>query len=108
MNRRWLDHQKGRANRAFYRETDYSNELPSEYVIRKAELLRTVYNLEDTELIMEIMEGAPTVWNTVLTTQLYQDIVEFQNAVHFHEETLVKLGNKTQKNYELDREHNYK
>lgn len=103
MNRRWLDRQKSRANRAYYHESGYFKELPSEYVIRKAELLRTVYTMDDTELIMEIMEGAPTQWNTVLTTQLYQDIVEFQNAIHFHEDTLVKLGHERRERYDSDR-----
>lgn len=100
MNRRWLDRQKSRANRAYYREQGYPRELPSEYVIRKAELLRTVYSMDDTELIMEIMEAAPTQWNTVLTTQLYRDIVEFQNAIHFHEDTLVKFSHERKERYD--------
>ncbi len=57
MNRRWLDKQKTRALRAHYREAPYSKETPSEYYIRKRELLDTVFTLDDSELILEIMEG---------------------------------------------------
>jgi hypothetical protein len=41
--------------------------------------------------MMEIMEGAPATWNTLLTTQLYRNRVEFQQAIRFHEDTLMKL-----------------
>jgi len=50
-----------------------------------------VYSLEDSELILEIMEGAPASWNTILTTQLYPDAVEFQEAIRFHEANLMRM-----------------
>lgn len=50
------------------------------------------YNLEDSELILEIMEGAPACWNTILTTQLYVDSVEFQEAIRFHEDNLMRMS----------------
>lgn len=90
MNRKWLDKQKARATRVYYREASHSKETPSEYYIRKSELLNTVYNLEDSKLILEIMEGAPACWNTILTTQLYVDAVEFQEAIRFHEDNLMR------------------
>ena len=93
MNRKWLDRQKGKANRAYYRETGCLRESPSEYFIRKSELLNTVYSLSDAELIMEVMDGAPASWNTVLTTQLYDTVLDFQSALRFHEDTLVRLDN---------------
>ena len=37
-------------------------ELPSEYFIRKLELLQFIYNYTDNELINEIMEGAHLYW----------------------------------------------
>ena len=33
--------------------------MPSEYFIRKNELLTTVNNLDDSEIIMEVMNTAP-------------------------------------------------
>lgn len=60
MNRAFLDKQKARANRASYRDTGNGRENPSEYIIRKLELLQFVYNYTDRELINEIMEGAPS------------------------------------------------
>lgn len=91
MNRKWLDKQKGRATRAYYREPKHFKESPSECYIRKSELLNTVFSLEDSELILEVMEGAPASWNTILTTQLYLDAVEFQEAIRFHEDNLVRM-----------------
>ena len=38
------------------------------------------------------MEGAPECWNTILTTQLYIDTVEFQEAIWFHEDNLMRLS----------------
>lgn len=100
MNRKWLDKQKSRAVRAYYRESSHVKETPSEYYIRKTELLNTVFSLDDSEIILEVMEGAPANWNTVLTTQMYVDVVEFQSAIRFHEDTLLRLD-------ESRRERNY-
>ncbi|KAJ3991172.1 hypothetical protein F5050DRAFT_1581863, partial [Lentinula boryana] len=62
-----------------------------EYFIRKNDLLTTVYENDDSLLISEIMSGAPTIWETILTTQVYQTTVELQSAIKFHEETLMSL-----------------
>ncbi|KAJ7652816.1 hypothetical protein DFH06DRAFT_1418481 [Mycena polygramma] len=91
MNRNWLDRQRSRANQASYREAGHGREKPTQYFIRKTDLLNTVYTLSDSEIILHVMDGAPTLWNTILTTQLYQDVVEFQSAIRFHEEALMKL-----------------
>lgn len=92
MNRKWLDKQKAQATRAYYQEASHSKETPSEYYICKSELLNTVYNLEDSEFILEIMEGAPAYWNTILMMQLYVDAVEFQQAIQFHEDNLMRMS----------------
>lgn len=92
MNRSWLDKQKARANRAYYRETGYTFERPSDYYIRKSQLLTMVYNLVDSEIIMEVMNSAPSGWTSVLTTHLYTTVVEFQSALKFHEDALIRMG----------------
>jgi len=104
MNCKWLDKQKGRATRAYYRELRHSKETPSEYYIRKSELLNTIYSLEDSELILEIMEGTPASWNTILTTQLYLNAVEFQEAISFHEDSLVRMPSDLKKREIYDSE----
>ena len=93
MNRAFLDKQKARANRAVYRDANNGRETPSEYVIRKLELLQFVYNYTDRELINEIMEGAPSYWMPFITPHLFQNLEEFQLSVKFHEDSLLKLGN---------------
>ncbi len=93
MNRTWLDKQKMRARSAHYREANYSQEKPSEYYIRKTQLLSLVFNLSDSEVIMEVMNSAPSGWTSVLTTHLYENVVDFQTALKFHEDALMKIGN---------------
>ena len=93
MNRSFLDKQKARANKASYRDPGYGRELPSEYVIRKVELLQFVYNYTDNELINEVMESAPSYWIPIVTPHLYQTLEQFQLAVKFHEDALMKSAN---------------
>ncbi|KAF8139138.1 hypothetical protein K438DRAFT_1533132, partial [Mycena galopus ATCC 62051] len=103
LNRKWLDSQRGRANRATYRDAGHSRESPSEYFIRKTELLNTVYTMDDSEIILEVMDGAPSTWNTILTTQMYRNIVEFQAAIRYHEDALMKLDRQDRENSYRDR-----
>ena len=44
MNRAFLDKQKARANKASYCDIGNGKETPSEYIIRKMELLQFVYS----------------------------------------------------------------
>jgi hypothetical protein len=91
MNRKWLERMKKKARNAYYRETGHAKETPSEYYIRKYDLLTCAYELDDSEIITEIMEGAPELWNSILTTQAYEDACDFQKAIRYHEDTLLKL-----------------
>ena len=88
MNHAWLDRQKARAKCASFRESGYSYETLSEYYVQKAELLRLVSKLSDSELIMEVMNGAPAFWHTVIDAQRCETAVEFQSAIKYHEESL--------------------
>ncbi|KAJ3711030.1 hypothetical protein C8R42DRAFT_537986, partial [Lentinula raphanica] len=92
MNRKWMDDQKISANKATYRDSSHTHEMPSEYFIRKKELLMRVYDYSDTQLIQEIMEGAPTSWINVVTPHLYTDVDEFQEVIKFHENSLMALS----------------
>ncbi|EDR12182.1 uncharacterized protein LACBIDRAFT_323267 [Laccaria bicolor S238N-H82] len=92
MNRAFLDKQKARANRASYQDAGNGRETPSEYVIRKLELLQFVYNYTDRELINEIMEGAPSFWRSIITPHLFQDLEQLRLSVKFHEDSLLNMG----------------
>ncbi|KAJ7600354.1 hypothetical protein C8J56DRAFT_1037962 [Mycena floridula] len=81
MNHKWFDRMKSKANRASYRERGHERETPSEYFIRKNELLSTVYDLDASQIILDVMDGAPANWNTILNTQMYEDEVQFQLAI---------------------------
>jgi hypothetical protein len=92
MSRAWYDKQKFRATDAYYREPKYREETPSEYYIRKLDLLQVISNYSDTELIREIMKGAPNKWANLINTNLYPTLDLFQNAIKHHEENLIGLG----------------
>ncbi|KAF9014561.1 hypothetical protein BDZ89DRAFT_962750, partial [Hymenopellis radicata] len=89
MTKRWWEKLRKRAGDARFRESGHTKETPSEYFIRKADLLNTAYNFNDSEMISEIMQGAPSQWNMILTTHLYQSVVDLQHAMRFHEEALI-------------------
>ncbi|PBK84570.1 hypothetical protein ARMGADRAFT_943296, partial [Armillaria gallica] len=91
MNRRWWEQQKDRARQAKYRQPGHTRESPSDYYIWKSELVNTAFTLTDSEVISQVMDGAPLNWNIVLTVQLYKTAVEFQASIRFHEDQLLQL-----------------
>ncbi|PBK82060.1 hypothetical protein ARMGADRAFT_869915, partial [Armillaria gallica] len=92
MNCKWWEDHKAKALRATYCEWGHSRETPSEYYICKKELMTLASEVSDHELISEIMGGAPVVWHTVLNTESYETVVQFQNVIQFHEHTLMHLS----------------
>ena len=91
MNHHWLEKQKLRANRARFREARHQQVSPSEYVIRKMELLTLVYSYMDTEMIQAIMMEVSGTWASIINPQYQKTLSEFQNAVKYNEESLEKL-----------------
>jgi len=79
MNHSWLEDQKFRENNARYRETGHTCETPSEYVIRKMDLIRL------------IIKEAPDSWSSLLQPKFCKTIVQFQNAVKYHKSTLLAM-----------------
>ncbi|KIJ23260.1 hypothetical protein M422DRAFT_98294, partial [Sphaerobolus stellatus SS14] len=47
-----------------------------------------VNKLSDSELIIEVMAGAPEYWAAILDTERYMNTVEFQSAIKYHESSL--------------------
>ena len=91
MNHTWLEDQKSRANTARYRDAGHTHETPSEYIIRKMDLIRLVYDYTDSEIIRLIMKEAPGAWSSLLQAQFCETVVQFQNAVKYHESTLLAM-----------------
>ncbi|TFK48349.1 hypothetical protein OE88DRAFT_1609512, partial [Heliocybe sulcata] len=77
MNHPWMDKQKIRVNHTQYQGIGHNKETPSKYFICKCSLLELVYNYTDLQLISEVMDGIPPIWNNILTTQLYDNLVDF-------------------------------
>ncbi len=91
MNRAWVEKNRKTALAMHYREAGHSRETPSQYFIRKRELLELVFDNTDSELITDIMAGAPLSWRTVLTPRLYESTTDLQNAIRMHEDDLLEL-----------------
>ncbi|KAF6755738.1 hypothetical protein DFP72DRAFT_1067544 [Ephemerocybe angulata] len=100
MNSSYMERMRTRANKASYRSSGNSTELPSEYFIRKLEMLQLVYNYSERELITEVMVGTPSQWTTILTPHLYNRLEDFQQAIKFHEDVLVSVGSSRYGNYQ--------
>ena len=66
MNHSWLEEQKFRANNTCYQEVGHTRETPSEYVIRKMDLICLVYNYTDSEIVQLIIKEAPDSWSALL------------------------------------------
>ena len=92
MNRQWMERQKRKANLARFRDSENSQESPSEYYIRKLELLEFVFDYTEQELIFEILNCAPVIWTSLLNPHQFQGLVELQDTIRYYEETLVKLS----------------
>lgn len=50
-----------------------------------------MYNLSDSQIIMEVMGSAPPDWATIINTQLCEDVVEFQGSIRYHKDSLMQL-----------------
>jgi hypothetical protein len=62
-----------------YRDKGNEDETPEDYVIRKEEALTGTCNWTDSELVFEIMNGAPKSWRTLIdtyTTTTYHDLLD--------------------------------
>ncbi|KAI0366784.1 hypothetical protein BV20DRAFT_911633, partial [Pilatotrama ljubarskyi] len=91
MNRSWYEKARKQALAIRFRDTDNSRESPSQYFIRKKELLDLVFSYSESELISEIMAGAPLAWKTILAFKSYQTTAELQNAIKMHEDDLLQM-----------------
>ncbi|KIJ51022.1 hypothetical protein M422DRAFT_158736, partial [Sphaerobolus stellatus SS14] len=49
-----------------------------------------VYILTDSEIMMEVMDGAPSSWTTIIDPHRCSDLVDFASALKYHETDLLK------------------
>ncbi|KAF8754154.1 structural molecule [Rhizoctonia solani] len=89
MNRTFLNRSKNEAMRIRFRDKDHSEETPEDYVIRKMEALTIVSDWTDSELIFEIMNGAPKSWTTHIDTSRIVTWEDFLDKIAWHEEDLL-------------------
>jgi len=55
------------------------------------DLIHLVYEYTDSEIIRLIMKEAPDSWSSLLQPKFCKTIVQFQNAVKYHESTLLTM-----------------
>ena len=99
MNQSWVEKAQLRALKAYYREPGHVRETPTEYYIRKLELLKFVYKFSPLQTMSEILLKAPRLWSTVLNPRTFSDLASFQTAIKYNEDLLIELGEK----YDKDR-----
>ena len=92
MNHSWLEEQKFQANNARYGEAGHTCETPSEYVIRKMDLICLIYNYTDSKIVWLIIKEAPDALSSLLQPNLCKLVVQFQNAGKYHESTLLAMS----------------
>jgi hypothetical protein len=97
MNQAWIEKIQLRANRCKYRESGHASETPTEYVIRKLELMSYVYNYTTSQTMSEILTKAPRMWSTVVNPRNFKDLASFQTAIKYHEDLLIDLGERYDK-----------
>jgi hypothetical protein len=98
-----MDRQKRRAFAAQFRDSSAPNESPSDYFYRKLQLLNTVSDWTDSQLITEIMESAPDSWVQIIDTQRLGSLEDLQDAIAYHEERLSNFRSQARDDKKLDR-----
>jgi len=91
MNQAWINKMQYKALRARFREIGYGNESPTEYFIRKSELLTLVYQFPEKQVVHEILKTAPATWHGVLQPATIQTLTQLHNLLKFNEENLERL-----------------
>jgi hypothetical protein len=89
-NPHWLNKLRSKAHQAKYREPgkDTESETPSQYIMRKKDLLDAAYSFTDPEAIEEVLRGAPQQWKTLLSTATLVTWMDFMFKVKEIEELL--------------------
>lgn len=90
LNRTWLNTQKSRAMNAKFRQSGYSNERPTDYLYRKVKLLNMVGNWTHPELIIKVMRGVPSTWNTILNTANMDTLEQLANEMEYYNAQLIE------------------
>ena len=88
MNQAWINKMQSKALRSRFRESGHGNESPTEYFIRKSELLTLVYNFTPKQIVHEILKTAPAIWHGILQPANLQSLSQLQSALRYNEENL--------------------
>ena len=86
----WYNRLKTKALKARYRQPGYLSEKPTDYYFRKLELLQTVHDWSELQLINEILDNAPDYWRTIIQTTNIQTLQQLNAALEYHEHTLMR------------------
>jgi hypothetical protein len=62
----WVANAKSKALAAKYRDSSHSRETPSQFLMRKKELIDMVHQWNDVDIIAEIAKSAPNQWRTIV------------------------------------------
>lgn len=99
MNHDWLARIQDKALRATFREKGHGSESPTDYFMRKRELLALAWNLPARQVIREIFRNAPIMWRAALQYQSIASLSHLQLAMKYNEEYLETLINHLEPQY---------
>jgi hypothetical protein len=82
MNQSWITKTQDRALKASFREPGHTKESPTEFFIRKYELISLVYNYTPAQFMDEFLKKTPANWFPVLNPSFFQDLNQFHAAIN--------------------------
>lgn len=91
MNQAWVSRTQEKALKARFREMGHANELPTEFFIRKLDLLSSVYNFTEAQFMDEFLKKCPAPWFPVLNPIYFSDLKKFHAAIRYNEDHLERL-----------------
>ena len=77
-----------KALKARCQQLGHSTERPTNYYYQKLELLQTVHDWNEQQLVGEILNNAPDYWKTIIQTTNIHTLQQLSDAIEYHKHTL--------------------
>jgi hypothetical protein len=84
-----------KAIKASYHGEGNSDESPLAYCLRKCCLLHSVFDYDDTTLILEVLEGVPQEWQVYINVSNIYSWDQFTDEVNQHEHILTNISKRS-------------
>src|SRR5215211_6254878 len=92
LTRAWTDRTRAKATKASYRGEGNTEETPLGDCLRKSRLLRSVFDYDDSTLILEVLKEVPQEWQVYINSAHIYSWDQFMEEVNQHEHILTPLS----------------